>query len=153
MSTNTLDALARLHGDLLAAWNRRDAAGMARLYAPQGGQVGFDGSIANGPDEIEAQLAPIFRDHPTGRFVAKVREVRAVGDGAALLRAVAGMIPPGKEDINPALNAIQGLVASRGGDGVWRIELFQNTPAQFHGRPAEQERLTEELRRLVKTGG
>jgi uncharacterized protein (TIGR02246 family) len=46
--------------ELLAAWNRRDAAGMASLYAPQGSQVGFDGSTANGPREIEAHLAPIF---------------------------------------------------------------------------------------------
>ena len=30
--------------------------------------------------------------------------------------------------------------------GEWRISLFQNTPAQFHGRPDLVERLTRELR-------
>ena len=150
MSSETEASVARLYDDLLAAWNRRDASGMARLYAPHGGQVGFDGSVVNSPDEIAAHLAPIFRDHPTGRFVGKVREVRNIGSGAALLRAVAGMIPPGKDDINPAVNVIQTMVASRSSDGGWRVEMFQNTPAQFHGRPTEQEKLTAELRQLAK---
>ena len=139
-----------LYEELLAAWNRRDAAGMASLYAPQGSQVGFDGSTANGPQEIEAHLAPIFAHHPTAAFVGKVREIRLLSETVALLRAVAGMIPPGHDDINPDVNAIQPLVASRDRDGRWRLELFQNTPAAFHGRPEERERLTQELRALVR---
>jgi uncharacterized protein (TIGR02246 family) len=31
-----------LYEEILAAWNRRGAAGMAGLYAPQGSQVGFE---------------------------------------------------------------------------------------------------------------
>jgi hypothetical protein len=31
-------------------------------------------------------------------------------------------------------------------DGEWRIVLFRNTPAQFHGRPDLVERMTQELR-------
>jgi len=54
------------------------------------------------------------------------------------------MVPPGKSDINPETNAIQSLIAVRSGDG-WQIALFQNTPAQFHGRPEQAKALTEEL--------
>jgi hypothetical protein len=61
-----------------------------------------------------------------------------------LLRAVAGMIPPGQDKINPAANAIQSLIAVNSGMG-WSISLYQNTPAQFHGRPALVEQLTKEL--------
>ena len=57
------------------------------------------------------------------------------------------MIPPGKSDLNPATNAIQSLIAQKQGDG-WRIALFQNTPAQFHGRLEAVEALTEELQAL-----
>jgi len=32
-------------------------------------------------------------------------------------------------------------------DGEWRIKLFQNTPAQFHGRPELVEQMTDELRK------
>ena len=146
--TNDLDGVEDLYRDLLDTWNRRDAKAMAALYGSKGSQVGFDGSTANGPAEIETLLKPIFADHPTARFVAKVREVRALGTGAALLRAVAGMIPPGKTEIMPERNAVQTLVASRDGQGRWRVEMFHNTPAAFHGRPEESEKLTAELRAL-----
>jgi uncharacterized protein (TIGR02246 family) len=142
-------AVEALYRNLLDAWNRRDAAGMAALYAPGGGQVGFDGSTANSPGEIEAHLTPIFRDHPTARFVAKVREFRRIGSDAALLRAVAGMVPPDENAINPKTNTIQTLVASRQADGRWLVEMFQNTPAAFHGRPEEARKLTEELQALI----
>jgi hypothetical protein len=55
------------------------------------------------------------------------------------------MVPPGQHDISPAVNAVQTLVATRD-HGAWRIALFRNTPAAFHGRPELSEQLTEELR-------
>lgn len=146
-------ALTRLYQDLLVAWNGRDAGAMADLYAAGGSQVGYDGSVVNGRQEIEAHLRPIFASHPTPAVVGKVREVRGLGGDAALLRAVAGMVPPGGSDINPDLNAVQTLVASRAADGRWRIEMFHNTPAAFHGRPHEKEKLTQELRALTKSAG
>ena len=44
---------------------------------------------------------------------------------------------------------IQTLMAAKQ-DGQWRIALFQNTLAQFHGRPELVQELTEELRQLLK---
>jgi hypothetical protein len=55
------------------------------------------------------------------------------------------MIPPGKRALMPERNAIHSLVASRQSDGDWKIEMFQNTPARFDGRPDEVDRLTREL--------
>ena len=144
-------AIESLYLTLLSRWNSRDAAGMAALYADDGSQVGFDGSAIDGRMAIETHLAPIFRDHPTGAFVGIVREVRDLGPGTALLRAVAGMVPAGKEDIDPDLNAIQTLVAVQRG-GEWKVAMFHNTPAAFHGKPEEAAALTEELRARVKAG-
>jgi len=146
------DEVRALYFQLLDRWNDRDAAGMAALFSPDGNLIGFDGSVANGKAEIEAHLSPIFAHHPTAAFVAKVRAVRSLGQGVALLRAVAGMVPPGQSDINPAVNAIQSLVASRR-DGWWQIELFHNTPAAFHGRPELRDALTEELRIVLRDRG
>jgi uncharacterized protein (TIGR02246 family) len=140
-----------LYESLIGAWNRGDARGMAALYAPKGNQVGFDGSIANSPAEIEKHLTPIFADHPVATFVTKIREVRTLGPGAAILRAVAGMIPPGKTDIMPERNAIQTLIASVGPDQRWLVEMFHNTPAKFDGRPEESDKLTAELRAQLIT--
>src|ERR1044072_7076356 len=78
--------------------------------------------------------------------VAKVREVRMLREGAAILRAVAGMVPPGKMDLMPERNAIQTVVASRQPTGEWKVEVFHNTPARFDGRPELSEKLTAELR-------
>ncbi len=65
---------------------------------------------------------------------------------------LAGMTPPGKKEINPAVNAIHSLVAVKQ-DHAWQIALFQNTPAQFHGRPELAQALTEELQRLAGYSG
>ena len=63
--------------------------------------------------------------------------------GVTLLRAVVGMIPPGKTEINPKTNAIQSLVVVTQ-DGQPGIALLQNTPAAFHERPEKVEALTAE---------
>jgi uncharacterized protein (TIGR02246 family) len=140
--------ISDLYYALLDAWNRRDAGGYAALFADDGYVVGFDGSEMNGRDQIERSLNTIFADHKTGRYVAAVRAERTVSDDIAMLTAIAGLVPAGEIDLNPELNAIQTLVAKHE-DGRWRIVQFQNTPAQFHGRPEDAEALTNELRALV----
>ena len=141
-----------LYQRLLDAWNAQDASAYAGLFAPTGSIVGFDGSPVDGRAAIEEHLRGIFGHHRTASYVGIVREVRTLGDGAALLRAVAGMIPPGKNDINPATNAVQSLVAVRAG-ARWSVALFHNTPAAFHGRPEAAERLTVELRGAIPRRG
>jgi uncharacterized protein (TIGR02246 family) len=143
-----MEEVSALYHGLLDAWNRHDAAGYAALFADDGYAVGFDGSEMTGRDQIEQSLAAIFADHETGRYVGKVRTERVVADDVAMLGAVAGLVPAGKSDLNPQLNAIQTLVA-KCEEGRWRILQFQNTPAQFHGRPQDADALTNELRALV----
>ncbi len=148
--TAELDEVAALYQSLLESWNRRDAADFAGHFTANGSVIGFDGSPMNGSAEVEASVAPIFRDHPTAAYVAKVREVRLLAPGVALLRAVVGMVPPGASDINPAVNAMQMMVAVHDG-GNWRIASYQNTPAAFHGRPEAAEALAEELRAELRS--
>jgi uncharacterized protein (TIGR02246 family) len=145
------DDVRALHHEFLQAWNRQDAVSMAALFAPQGSLVGFDGSTVDGRDEIEAHIGTIFADHETASYVGVIREVRILSTDVALLRAAVGMVPPGQHDINPDTNAIQALVAARR-NGRWYVELFQNTPAAFHGRPGAAEALTAELSQLLQRG-
>lgn len=141
-------AIHALYGQLLDAWNRRSAESFAALLEEDGSSVEFDGSPLDGRAEIAAAIGQIFADHQTAAYIAKVRAVRFLGPDVAILRAVAGMVPSGQSDINPAVNAMQTLVAARR-NGRWQIALFQNTPAQFHGRPQMAQELTEELRQLL----
>ncbi len=137
-----------LYRQLLEAWNNQDAHAFAATFADDGSSVGYDGSPMNGVAEIEMTLSGIFTNHKTASYIAKVREIRFLSPQTAVLRAVVGMIPPGKTDINPERNAIQSLVANYK-DNEWRIALFQNTPARFDGRPELSEALTQELRQLL----
>jgi uncharacterized protein (TIGR02246 family) len=141
-------AIRDLYHALLDRWNSGDASGMAELLSANGNVVGFDGSQMNGRAEMAATLGKIFAEHATAAYISIVREVRFVSDDVAILRAVVGMVPPGKADINPAVNAVQSIVAVRE-DGEWRIALFHNTPAAYHGRPEESEALTNALRRAL----
>lgn len=136
--------IAPLYDRLVDGWNRCDGPAMAELFSENGSMVGFDGSQVDGRREIESHLSGIFAHHRPAEFVVIVRDIRMFTPDSALLRAVAGMVPTGKTEIMPAVDAIQSLVVSRHGDD-WRIELFQNTPAAWHGRPEDFARLTAEL--------
>src|SRR5215211_2227816 len=128
-STDTFSSdhpIRRLYEQILIAWNQQDAAAMAAQFEEDANLVGFDGSQADSRAAIEDHLRPIFADHPTAAYVAKVREIRMLGGNVGILRADVGMIPPGSDDINPALNTIQTLVAVQNADG-WRAALFQST--------------------------
>ena len=145
-----LESLA-LYQQLLEAWNARDAAAFAALFSDDGSVVGFDGSQMNGRAEIGSALEGIFRSHQTASYVAKIREIRSLGADVTVVRSVVGMVPPGKAELNPAVNAIQSIVlAGRGAD--MRIVLLHNTPAAFHGRPALADHLTRELTEVVQSG-
>jgi uncharacterized protein (TIGR02246 family) len=140
-----------VYRQLLEAWNRRDADGFAAVFTEDGSCVGFDGSIMNGRGEIASTLRGIFDHHPTGSYVAKVREVRNLTPTVVLVRSVVGMVPPNKDELNPAVNAIQSLVVVEAGADM-KLAVLQNTPAAFHGRPELSEQLTSELTDVLRTG-
>ena len=142
------NAVVALYLQMLDGWNRHSADAFAATFTPDGVSIGFDGSQMSGQTEIAATLQQIFDNHLTAPYISKVRDVHFLSPEVAVLRAVAVMVPPGQTDINPEVNTIQTLVAVRR-DGTWRIALFQNTPAQFHGRPELVQQLTDELRQLL----
>jgi uncharacterized protein (TIGR02246 family) len=137
-----------LYERMIAGWNAGDAAAMTRDFADDGQIVGFDGSEVSGREQIASHLAGIFANHRVASYVTLVREVCELAPDVMLLRAHAGMVPPGKSEINRATNAVQTLIAVKHGDR-WQIALFQNTPAAWHGRENDANALTEELQAIV----
>ena len=134
----------KLYEQLISAWNIRDAEGMANQFTVDGEMIGFDGSQELGRETMLSHLAPIFASHPTAPYVTIIKNIAQLSDTVVLLRAIAGMIPPGKAEVNPAVNTHHTVVAVKA-DDEWKIKLFQNTPAQFHGRPELVEKMTREL--------
>ncbi|MDN4074039.1 SgcJ/EcaC family oxidoreductase [Fictibacillus terranigra] len=148
MGKSSLEDVIQLYRELIGAWNKRNSDGMSELFLDGGEMIGYDGSQINGKKEIFSHLEPIFANHPTAAYVCKVKSIKLLSNETALLRAIAGMVPDGKDELNPSLNAHQTLLAVKT-NGTWRIELFQNTPAQFHGRPDLVQRMTDELRKQL----
>jgi uncharacterized protein (TIGR02246 family) len=146
---DAVSATRDLYDRLIEAWNKRNARDYALLFASNGSIVGFDGSQVNGQTEIGGHVSEIFSHHQTASYVTVVRDVRTVASEVSLLRANVGMVPPGKDDINPEMNAIQSMVAARKG-GKWEIALFQNTPAAYHERADLSKKLTDELRAVLR---
>jgi uncharacterized protein (TIGR02246 family) len=137
-----------LYDSLVSAWNDHDGAAMAAPFAEDGAVIGFDGSVSSGSQTIGIEMSKIFADHETGRYAVKVQSVRDLGPQAAILRAIAGLVPPGQTAIRKETNSHQTLLAERQ-QGQWKIVLFQNTPAQFHGRPELVEDMTRELQAVA----
>jgi uncharacterized protein (TIGR02246 family) len=141
-----------LYRRVLDGWINGSGSEFAAPFADDGEVIGFDGSQIKGRAAIAEEMDRIFADHPTGSYVGKIRDVRSLGPGAAFLRAIAGVVPAGQSDLDPNLNAVQTLVAEQE-DGTWRVVLYQNTPAQFHGRPEAVEAMSEELRQDLQKSG
>ena len=114
--------------------------------------IGFDGSIMSGSSDVEEIIGAIFAHHQTAAYVAIVKEARVLSVDTMMLMAVAGMVPAGKTDINPAFNAIQCITAVRNVND-WKIALFQNTPLALHGQDDIRDKITEDLRRVMNSEG
>ena len=151
MSDDHRQQILDLYQGILTAWNARDAGAFGEKFVADGHAVGFDGSQMDGREAIIAALRPIFSDHPTATYVAKVREVKQLASSIVLLRGIAGMLPPGQSALKPEVNAIQTLVATKTEEG-FRAMLFQSTPAAFHGRPELVRAMTDELTHVVESG-
>lgn len=137
-----------LYRQILNGWNQRHADAIAELFAEDGFAIGFDGSELKGRAGIASIHRQIFADHLTGVYVGKVRDVQFLNAEVAVLRAIAGIVKPGQSDLDPDRNSVQTLVALKC-DDHWLAAVFQNTPAQFHGRPEEARALTGELQRQL----
>jgi uncharacterized protein (TIGR02246 family) len=137
---------------LLEAWNDRNAPAFAALFAEDGVAIGFDGSEMRGRSAMTTELTRIFDSHQTATYVAIVREVRELNGGGAIVRALAGMVPRGKKELNPATNALQTAVLAPKPGGGLEIVLFQNTPAALHEAAALREQYSAELSAVVQSG-
>lgn len=148
MNPLDVEQIHTVYQQLIDGWNSRIANKMAQQFTENGELIGFDGSHLVGRDNILNHLQSIFTNHPTPIFITKVKSIKLLSTNVGILRAIVGMIPDGQNDIKPELNAHQTLIAVKVNEH-WNIELFQNTPAQFHGSPELVENMTAELKKLI----
>jgi uncharacterized protein (TIGR02246 family) len=81
------------------------------------------------------------------RLIGKVRGIRFLTPDVAIMHSVGGTIMAGQSDIESERNSVHTIVTKKGDtNSQWRIIAFQNTRAQYIGRPEMVEVLTEDLR-------
>jgi uncharacterized protein (TIGR02246 family) len=141
-------AIRSLYFQMIDGWNKGNGDDFAAPFAEDGDLVGFDGTHLKGRQEIASFQQQLFDTLLKGsHLVGKVRSVSFLTTDVAVMHAVSGRVMTGQSDIEPERNSIHTLVAIKRGGGEWRLAAFQNTRAQFIGRPEEFQALTEELRR------
>ena len=133
-----------LYARFLAGWNQRSGVTVSSVFADDGDLIDLDGTMRSGRLTIAAEMRRLFAEHATPSFVGIVRSVRSLADGVAVLHAVAGMVPPGAEELDPALHTAHTLVAVEE-SGRWKIAVLQSTPARYGGRADAVAALTAEL--------
>ncbi|MGY5883453.1 SgcJ/EcaC family oxidoreductase [Modestobacter lacusdianchii] len=133
-----------LYARFLAGWNQRSGVSVSSVFADDGEIIDFDGTLRSGRLSIAADMRRMFSEHQTPSFVGVVRSVRKLTDGVAVLHAVAGMVPPGADAVDPALHTVHVLTAVEDG-GRWRVAVLQSTPARYGGRSDALAALTAEL--------
>ena len=139
-----------LYSQMIDGWNKGNGEAFASPFAEDGDLVGFDGTHLKGRQEIVSFHQQLFDTFVKGsRLVGKIRNVRFLTPDVAIMHAVGGTIMAGQSDIEPERNSIHTLVVMRESDDKWRIAAFQNTRAQYIGRPEKSHELTEELRKKL----
>ncbi|WP_299951959.1 SgcJ/EcaC family oxidoreductase [uncultured Modestobacter sp.] len=133
-----------LYARFLAGWNQRSGVSVSSVFADDGEIIDFDGTLRSGRLSIAADMRRMFSEHQTPAFVGVVRSVRKLTDNVAVLHAVAGMVPPGADAVDPALHTVHVLTAVEDG-GRWRVAVLQSTPARYGGRADALAALTAEL--------
>ena len=133
-----------LYVRFLAGWNQRSGVTVSSVFADDGEMIDLDGTLRSGRLTIAADMRRLFAERSTPSFVGVVRSVRSLADDVAVLHAVAGMVPPGAEALDPALHTVHSLTAVDDG-GRWKIAVLQSTPARYGGRADALAALTAEL--------
>jgi len=146
-------AIRTLYQQMIDEWNGGNGDAFATPFTDDSDFIGFDGTHMKGRQEIASFHQLLFDRFVKGsRLVGKVRGVRFLRSDIAITIAVGGTVMAGQSDIEPERNSIHTLVAIKR-DRKWQFTAFQNTRAQYIGRPENSQELTEELRRELKRIG
>ena len=137
-----------LYFQMIDGWNKGNGHLFAAPFAEDADLVGFDGTHLKGRHEIASFHQRLFDTFVKGsRLIGKVRNVCFLTPDIAIMHSLGGTILAGQSDIETERNSVHTIVAKK--DNVssqWRIVAFQNTRAQYIGRPDMVQALTEELR-------
>jgi uncharacterized protein (TIGR02246 family) len=152
MSSSDSDekSIHALYFQMMDGWNNGSGEAFAAPFEEDGEQIAFDGTHFRGRQDIASFHQQLFDTFVKGsRLVGKVRSVRFLTPDVAIMHTIGGTIMADQTDIEPERNSVQVFTVKKDDKGNWHIAAFANIRAQYMGRPAQFQELTEELRSLI----
>ena len=151
------EEIRSLYQQMIDGWNKSNGNDFAAPFDENCDFIAFDGTHFKRRQEIATFHQWLFDGFLRGsRLVGKIRSVRFLTPDVAIIHGVGGTVLAGKTDIEPERNSVHTLVAIKKqqkekdtGETEWRLIAFQNSRAQYIGRPEQSDALTEELRQLL----
>jgi uncharacterized protein (TIGR02246 family) len=138
--------IQKLYQKKIEGWNNGDGEKFAEPYTEDADYIGFDGTYLKGRQEIASFHQMLFDKFLSGsRLIGKIKSIRFLTSDVAVVVAIGGTIEAGQSNINPERNSIHTIIAIKHVNSKWFFTAFQNTRAQYLGRPDKVEELTREL--------
>jgi uncharacterized protein (TIGR02246 family) len=117
--------LEKTAADFIVAFNQKDAAAIAGLFAEQGEITDIEAQeVTTGREEIKAHYAEIFADKDSAAIALEVDSVRLVGPGLAIEDGTVHSTFPG--DHFPARSMTYTAVLRKNEGGAWQIASTRN---------------------------
>lgn len=149
VATEDQQAVTSLYQQMMDGWNRGSGAGFATPFIDDGQQIAFDGTHFRNRKEIALFHQQLFDQFLKGtRLVGKITNMQLLAPNVILAHGIGGTVMAGDADLSPDRNSVQTLVAVQR-NGEWRLAALHNSRAEFMGRPAAAQALTERLRQLL----
>jgi uncharacterized protein (TIGR02246 family) len=122
--STTVDPIDGLLERLFDAWNHRDVAAFARLFADDADYVTGAGEWWRERRIIEVEIARRFAEgERSGTVRLAGHSIRRLTADVAVIHAAWDLSTPGEE----VRRGLASLVVLRGPDGAWRIASLHNT--------------------------
>jgi uncharacterized protein (TIGR02246 family) len=106
--------------DFVAAFNKKDAAAIASLFAEDGEMCDLNGDdLTSGRDQIKSHYEEIFAGKDAPSAAIEVKSVRLVAPTLAIEDGTVHLTPPGENE--PPRSTDYTAVLMKGADGGWKI--------------------------------
>ncbi len=128
-----VESLGKAAEHFVEAYNRKDAAGIAALFAENGEIIARDGDTIHGRDAIKERYEELFAGDKVPQIALEASSVRMVAPGVAIEDGVIHFTTDGRETVE---SVSYSATQVKQGDGSWLIastrDQMEVTPPSEH---------------------